>query len=274
MIPSARCSCLGPTGRKGEWAIKADWDPAQYLRFTDERLRPVVDLIARIDHPGPKRVIDLGCGTGNGLPILSARFPDAEVMGVDGSEAMLDQARASGFATERADIAAWTPTAPVDVIFSNAALHWLPDHRALFPKLLDRLATGGVLAVQMPAMHAQPVRALQAEVAASGPWAARLAGVTSAPPILEPAEYYDLLIGITAGLDIWVTEYQHVLRGADPVVQWAMGTSLRPYLAALDAADHPAFLAAYSEALRPHYPSKSDGAVLLPFRRLFVIART
>jgi trans-aconitate 2-methyltransferase len=118
------------------------------------------------------------------------------------------------------------------------------------------------------------VRALQDQIARSGSWAAKLAGVTSAPPILEPSAYYDFLVGITAGLDIWVTEYLHVLRGTDPVVQWAMGTSLRPYLAALDAADHPAFLAAYSKALRPHYPPQPDGAVLLPFRRLFIIART
>jgi trans-aconitate 2-methyltransferase len=260
-------------GREGWWAIKPVWDPEQYLRFSDERLRPVVDLVARVDHPGPRRVVDLGCGTGNGMPVLAARFPGAEVVGVDGSAPMLAKARANGFATEMADIAAWTPRTPVDVIFSNAALHWLPDHAALFPKLLGRLAPGGVLAVQMPAMHRQPVRALQDQVARSGPWAARLSGVTSAPPILEPGEYYDLLVGITAGLDIWVTEYLHVLRGEDPVVQWATGTSLRPYLAALDSAEQPAFLTAYARALRPHYPLQPDGAVLLPFRRLFILAR-
>jgi trans-aconitate 2-methyltransferase len=253
-------------------AMKPVWDPEQYLRFTDERLRPVVDLAARIAHPGPRQVVDLGCGTGNGMPILAARFPGAEVVGVDGSAAMLAKARASGFATEQADIAAWAPAAPVDVIFSNAALHWLPDHRMLFPKLLGLLAPGGVLAVQMPAMHRQPVRALQDQVARSGSWAAKLSGVTSAPPILEPAEYYDLLVGIAAGLDIWVTEYLHVLRGEDPVVQWAKGTSLRPYLAALDPAGQQGFLAAYARALRPHYPPQPDGAVLLPFRRLFIVA--
>jgi len=253
--------------------MKPDWDPEQYLRFTDERLRPAVDLAARIAHPGPRQVVDLGCGTGNGMPILAARFPGAEVAGVDGSAAMLAKARARGFTTEQADIAAWAPATPVDVIFSNAALHWLPGHPALFPKLLGLLAPGGVLAVQMPAMHRQPVRALQDQVARSGPWAAKLAGVTSAPPILEPPEYYDLLAGIAAGLDIWVTEYLHVLRGEDPVVQWAKGTSLRPYLAALDPAEQQRFLAAYTHALRPHYPPQPDGAVLLPFRRLFIVAR-
>jgi trans-aconitate 2-methyltransferase len=249
------------------------WNPDQYLRFEGERLRPALDLIARIPHAGPRRVVDLGCGAGNALPVLAARFPGAEVLGVDGSAAMLAKARETGHAVEHADIAGWTPAEPVDVLFSNAALHWLPDHATLFPRLLACLAPGGVLAVQMPAMHAAPVRALQDELARSGPWATRLAGVTSAPPILEPAGYYDLLAGRVAALDLWLTEYVHVLRGPDPVVQWAMGTSLRPYLDALDAATRPAFLAAYAEALRPHYPPRADGAVLLPFRRQFILAQ-
>jgi trans-aconitate 2-methyltransferase len=194
-------------------------------------------------------------------------------MGVDGSDAMLARARADGFAAESADIAAWSPAQPVDVLFSNAALHWLPDHRTLFPRLLGCLAPGGVLAVQMPAMHDRPLRALQAEIAAAGPWAATLAGIASAPPILDPGEYYDLLKGAGAAVDIWVTEYLHVLRGADPVVDWAMGTSLRPFLAVLGPDEQAGFLRAYSDALRPHYPPRADGAVLLPFRRLFIIVR-
>jgi len=255
-----------------------NWDPAQYLRFGDERLRPALDLIARIPHGSPRCVVDLGCGAGNALPALAARFPQAEVTGVDGSAAMLAKAAGAGFRTEQADIARWAPPAPVDVIFSNAALHWLTGHEALFPRLLAGLAPGGVLAVQMPAMHDAPFRAIQAEVAARGDWAERLRGVTSSPPILATEEYYDLLAGRTASLELWLTEYVHVLRGgaadaSHPVVQWAMGSSLRPYLDALDETMQAPFLAAYAEALRPHYPPRADGAVLLPFRRLFILAR-
>ena len=249
------------------------WDPGQDLRFEGERLRPALDLIARIEHPAPRRVVDLGCGAGNALPVLAARFAGAEVRGVDGSPAMLDRARGAGFATELADITAWTPAAPVDVLFSNAALHWLPDHAALFPRLLGCLAPGGVLAVQMPAMHDAPVRTLQAEVAARGPWAARLAGVDSARSVPPPEAYYDLLAPRVAALEQWVTEYVHVLRGPDPVVQWAMGTSLKPYLDALDEPLRAGFLAAYAEALRPHYRPRADGAVLLAYRRQFILAR-
>jgi len=218
-------------------------------------------------------VIDLGCGTGNALPVLVDRFHNAEVVGVDSSPAMLDKARTAGYTTQLADIATWSAPKPVDVIFSNAALQWLPDHASLFPRLLTCLASGGVLAVQMPAMHDEPVRALQSRIASSGPWSRQLSGVTSAPPILEPAAYYDLLSERVSAIDIWITQYLHVLRGKDPVVQWAMGTSLRPYLDALRPSDQPHFLSAYSKALRPHYPPRADGTVLLAFRRLFILVR-
>jgi trans-aconitate 2-methyltransferase len=255
------------------------WDPSVYLAFGDERLRPALDLIARIPHPAPGRVVDLGCGTGSALLALRARFPDAALLGVDGSEKMLAKVP-EGIATQCADIGAWVPDEKPDVIFSNAALQWLPDHGALFPRLLEKLAPGGWLAVQMPAMHAAPLRALQPMVAATGPWAARLAGIRSAPDILEPGGYYELLAPRAAALELWVTEYVHVLRrqpgsSRHPAVTWAMGTSLRPYTDALadDPALRDAFLVAYEDALAPHYPPQSDGAVLLPFRRQFILAQ-
>jgi trans-aconitate 2-methyltransferase len=249
----------------------SSWDASQYLRFEDERLRPALDLIGRIAHPAPERVVDLGCGAGNALPVLAARFPGATVTGVDGSAAML--AKAVGFATQQADIATWAPAEPVDVLFSNAALQWLGGHDTLFPRLLSAIAPGGVLAVQMPSMHDRPLRAEQDRIARNGPWTGTLARIASAPPILAPGDYYDLLRPRVAALDLWITEYVHVLRGQDPVVQWAMGTSLRPYLDALDGAEKEGFLAAYRAAMRTAYPPQADGTVLLPFRRLFILAR-
>jgi len=248
------------------------WNPEQYLRFADERLRPVLDLIGRIGHPAPQRVVDLGCGAGNALPLLAARFPGATITGVDGSAAMLRKAADAGFPVQQADIAQWTPEEPVDVLFSNAALHWLGEHERLFTRLLGFLAGGGVMAVQMPAMHAEPLRARQDAIASSGPWAERLAGITSAPPILSAGDYYDLLRPRVTTLDMWYTEYLHVLQGPDPVVQWAMGTSLRPYLDALAEEERPAFIRDYAEAMRAAYPPRADGRVLLPFRRLFLVA--
>ena len=250
------------------------WDPTQYLRYADERLRPALDLMARIPAEAPRRIVDLGCGPGNVTALLKGRWPQAEVTGVDGSAAML--AKAAGAAPEcrfiEADIAAWTPDAPPDVIFSNAALHWLGGHRTLFPRLLSLLAPGGTLAVQMPAMHAEPLRALQHEIAANGPWADLLVDIDSAPPILDPGAYWDLIKPRSASLDLWQTIYLHALQGEDAVVQWATGTSLRPFLDRLPPGTREKFLGAYADAVRPAYPRRPDSTTLLPFRRLFMVA--
>ncbi len=253
---------------------QASWDPAQYLRYGGERLRPALDLLARIDRNAPARVVDLGCGPGNVSVILRRRWPGADVLGVDGSAAMLERARrdAPDCRFEQADIATWQPARPIDVLYSNAALHWLGDHATLFARLFATLAEGGVMAVQMPGMHAAPIRALQHEIAARGPWAEKLRNVGAAPPVLEPADYYDLLRPLAAAVDLWETTYLHQLQGEDAAVQWAMGTSLRPFLDPLEEPLRGQFLAAYTEAVRPHYPRRADGATLLAFRRLFIVA--
>jgi len=250
------------------------WDPAQYLRYTDERLRPAIDLLARIPAATPRRVTDLGCGPGNVTTLLAARWPKAQVTGIDGSPVMLEKARAAApkctFA--EGDFATWTPASPPDVIYSNAALHWRGEHPTLFPRLVSLLAPGGTLAVQMPAMHNAPLRALQNEIAANGPWADRLVDVDAAPPILTPGDYYDLLRPLTANLDIWETTYLHVLQGEDAIVQWATGTSLKPFLDKLPERLKRDFLRTYADAVRPEYPPRPDGTTLLPFRRLFIMA--
>ena len=255
--------------------LAMQWDPAVYLRYGDERLRPALDLLARIDVEAPARVVDLGCGPGNVTTILKRRWPGAAVLGIDGSAPMLNKARAAApdCHFQQADFGTWTAAAPIDVLYTNAALHWLGGHDALFPRLLGQLSPGGVLAVQMPAMHAAPIRALQHGVAARGPWAPLLADVGGAPPILEPGQYWDILRPITAALDIWETTYLHALSGEDAAVQWASGTSLRPFLDPLPPGLRAQFLAAYSAAVAPHYPRRADGTTLLPFRRLFITAR-
>lgn len=251
------------------------WDPGQYLRYADERLRPALDLMARVPLERPERIVDLGCGAGNVTAILARRWPDASVLGIDGSAAMLERARtaAPGCQFAEGNFATWIPAVPVDLIYSNAALHWLGGHAALFPRLIGHLAPGGVLAVQMPAMHDAPLRRLQQVVAAQGPWAATLADVDAARAILEPGAYYDLLRPLVTDLDLWESTYLHVLTGDDAVVLWAMGTSLKPYLDRLTGQIREAFLATYAAALRPEYPRRADGTTLLPFRRLFIMAR-
>jgi trans-aconitate 2-methyltransferase len=259
----------------GTGQVQTSWDPTQYLRFSNERLRPALDLLAQVPVTSPTRVVDLGCGAGNVTALLKQRFPDADVLGVDGSEAMLGKARMAAplCRFQHGDFASWTPDAAPDVIFSNAALHWATGHDVLFPRLISLLPSNGVLAVQMPAMHDAPLRRLQIEVAGRGPWAVHLRESGYARDLLPVGTSYDLLRPLVASLDMWETTYQHVLRGEDAVVEWAAGSSLRPFLDKLPEHLRSEYRAAYADALRPHYPRRADGTTLLPFRRLFMVAQ-
>lgn len=251
-----------------------DWDPAQYLKFGDHRLRPAIDLMARLPAIAPRSIWDLGCGTGEITAILARRFPDAVTRGLDSSPAMLAKARAlQGVAWVEADIASWRPDGPADLIFSNAALHWLPDHAGLFARLAGHLAPGGVLAVQMPRNFDRPSHTAAAEAAGAGPWAASLADVRADERIATPAEYFDWLSPRVRELDIWEVDYQQALRGEDPIVEWTRATSLRPYLERLQGAWREGFLAAYRARVAAAYPRRADGITLFAFRRLFILAR-
>lgn len=255
-------------------ADRIAWDPRQYLRFAGHRLRPAVDLLSRIDLSDPKRVVDLGCGAGNVTALLRDRWPAAAVTGVDDSAEMLARAREAAPEVDwvEADIAAWTPAAPPDLIYSNAALHWLGGHDTLFPRLLGSVAEGGALAVQMPRNFGAPSHTLMADAARAGPWRATLEPLLGPSPVAEPAFYFDLLAPEAVALDIWETEYLHVLEGDDPVAEWTKGTWLRPLLDALDGPDRSAFEADYRDRLHHAYPRRADGRTLFPFRRLFLVA--
>ena len=250
------------------------WDPAQYLKFADQRLRPAVDLLNRIDAADPREVCDLGAGAGNVTRLLKARWPDARVTGVDSSKEMLAKAATAApeITWQQGDLATWRPERPADVIYSNAALHWAGDHDRLFPSLLSSLKPGGVLAVQMPRNFSAPSHTSMAEAARSGPWKAKLEPLLKPIPVAEPAFYYGVLSPLTASLDIWETEYLQVLEGEHPVKEWTKGTWLKPLLDALDEPERSGFESAYAELVARAYPRRADGRTLLPFRRLFIVA--
>lgn len=253
------------------------WDPAVYGGFAAPRLRPVFDLLARVPLEAPRRVVDLGCGGGQATRLLARRWPDADITGLDSSPDMLADAAAQdegGRITWRqGDAGRWHPEQPMDLVFSNAALHWLDDHATLLPRLFDAVAPGGVLAVQMPRNHGAPSHTGMAEAALAGPWAATLRPLLRPSPVAPPEVYYDLLAPRAARLDIWETEYLHVLDGDDPVVRWTSGTALAPLLQALDDAGRAAFLDDYRARMASAYPRRADGRTLLPFRRLFLVAQ-
>jgi len=249
------------------------WDPKVYLDFEDERTRPAAELLARVPHKAPEHVIDLGCGPGNSTALLARRWPKAKLEGLDSSEAMLDQARRSAIhATwHSGDIPSWKPTKHYDVIYANAALHWLDNQDDLLKRLMSCLAPHGTLAFQVPVNFNEPSHALMREVAAEGPWAAKLKNVRNM--VLGRAEhYYELLEALSASLDIWQTSYLQVLTGDDAVYRWVSGTGLRPFLNALDGGEREAFVDEYKKRLAQAYPIRASGKTLFPFQRLFVVA--
>lgn len=252
-----------------------NWNPSQYLKFSHARLRPAIDLLARIAVEEPKRVYDLGCGAGNVTRLLCERWPRASIVGVDNSAAMLARAAQEQLSQVRwlnHSLADWSAEEPADVIFSNAALHWLPHHERLFPALMPSLAPGGVLAVQMPRNFSAPSHALLGDTVRAGPWRSRLEPLLTAPPVAEPEFYYALLAPLAASVDIWETQYLQVLHGDDPVKEWLKGTWLVQFLDRLEAHEQVAFEQHYAERLRAAYPRRADGTTLFPFRRLFIVA--
>ena len=250
------------------------WDPAQYLKFAGHRLRPALDLLNRIDLAAPAHVYDLGAGAGNVTRLLRARWPEARITGVDDSAEMLAKAAAESpdITWQQADLATWRPARPADLIYSNAALHWLPDHAKLFPKLLDGLAPGGVLAVQIPRNFSAPSHTSISEAALGGPWRAKLEPLLRPAPVAEPDFYYGLLAPKAKSIDMWETEYVQALEGKDPIKEWVKGTWLRPLLDALAGQERDEFEAAYARLVARAYPPRADGRTLFPFRRLFMIA--
>jgi trans-aconitate 2-methyltransferase len=249
------------------------WDAAQYLRFADERTRPCRDLAARIPVDAPERVVDLGCGPGNSTAVLAGLWPKAEIVGVDSSPEMIARAKVDypKYAWVVGDLAEWQSDDPFDVVFSNAALQWVPDHRALFPALHSHVAPGGVLAVQVPGdPEAIPHRLLR-DLAASSDWRDFFPIPVREWSVLKPEEYYDILAPHATRLEIWLTDYLHVLPSVGAIAEWYRGTGLRPYLDALGD-DGPRFVGEFTAALARHYAPRADGRVIFPFRRLFLIA--
>lgn len=253
---------------------KTDWNARQYMLFEKERTRPVKDLLAAVPMEQVRVAIDIGCGPGNSTEVLRALAPAATISGIDSSPDMIDAARKRlpevRFAV--ADIATWGDKGPYDLILANAVFQWIPDHDTLLPKLVGKLASAGTLAFQVPDNLEEPTHRLMREIAAAGPWVAKLEDAGRA--IRHTAQwYYTLLKPHCARVDAWRTIYYHPLAGgADAVVEWLKGTGLRPFLAPLDQAEQAAFLARYRDAIAQAYPTLDDGSVLLPFPRLFVVA--
>jgi trans-aconitate 2-methyltransferase len=251
------------------------WNPELYLRYAAYRARPADDLLPRIHLKVPGDIYDLGCGPGTLTKRLKDKWPDRRVTGVDSSPDMLAAAREkfpSGIDWQLADIASWSPSAPPALIFANASLQWLPDHGRLMPRLMSLVMAGGVLAIQVPESGTQTYHRCIESMTRSPRWRERLKGVHPHEDPLSPRAYYDLVAPLAADIDVWETDYHHVLEGDDPVTEWISSTGLGPFLSVLSEAEKPAFLADYSACAKAAYPRQADNKVLFTMRRLFLLA--
>lgn len=250
------------------------WEPDRYLQFSDERLRPAIDLLGRIPLSRPSHIVDFGCGAGNVTRLLAERWPDADITGLDSSPEMLERARNTlpSARFELAGVEYWDADEPLDLLFSNAALHWVDQHEILFPRLLDMLSPGGVLAVQMPGNFDAPSHRSIRELAASPAWTDKI-GAGRMGAILGLADYHRLLAPRTTRLSLWETTYWQALKGTSPVLDWLRGTTLLPYIAQMDETTRNAFFAELGNRLAEAYPMDATGITLFPFRRVFIVAQ-
>jgi trans-aconitate 2-methyltransferase len=252
------------------------WNPSRYGQYASERSTPFFDLIAHLDAAAPRRVVDLGCGPGTLTAILAERWPDAEVVGVDSSREMLEAARElpdppANLSFQQLDINDWAPGPADDVVVTNAALQWVPNHVELIERWLPQLPDGAWFAMQVPGNFRSRSHSIMREVAESDTWHARLSAVLRPVDVVaEPDDYLTQLLDADFAATAWETTYLHVLHGDDPVLDWVRGTWLRPILGALNTDESAAFEAELGERLRTAYPAGRHGTVY-PFRRLFAV---
>jgi len=250
------------------------WDPERYLTYADERGRPYLELLARVPAAEPARVVDLGCGPGNLTALLARRWPGATVSGVDASAEMIAAARRDvpGIDFAVGDLRDWrAEPGGVDVLVSNATLQWLPDHLEVLTRLVGEVRPGGWLAMQVPGNFGEPSHTLRTELAQEAPYAELLRDV-AVPASHDPVVYLEALAGLGCEVDAWETTYLHRLSGPDPVFTWVSATGARPTLQALPDDLRPGFEAEFRRRLAAAYPERPWG-VVLPFRRIFVVAR-
>lgn len=251
------------------------WDRSSFNALDAMRRRPVFDLVSALPVATPTAIIDLGCGGGHLSRLLAAHWPQADVLGVDNSPGMLRWAQSvpSRVRYLDADLTDWRPHWPVELLISDSGLQRVPNHERIFPEFLQCLAPGGALAVALPRPQEQAAHRLLLDTAADGPWAERLADALKPMPQHSPQDYYDWLSPLAVSVDLWETEYHHVLSGDTPILQWLRAAALTPVMDRLDGPDLDQFLAAYRGRLEAAYPEHPYGNTLVPTRHLFIVAR-
>ncbi|MBH51651.1 MAG: trans-aconitate 2-methyltransferase [Chloroflexi bacterium] len=251
-----------------------NWNPDQYGLYKNERLRPGIDLFEQITIESPKTIYDLGCGTGTLTNLLHNKWPGASVIGVDSSETMLGKANEAypDIIWENSQLQNWKPNVNPDIIYTNAALHWIDNHSEIIPGWIKSLNPNGIFAMQVPNNWREPSHSNLAKVVRSGDWNNKLLPKLRELPILSIEEYYDLLNPITSHINIWETTYIQILEGVNPVLEWLKGTLIPPLLDLLDKKEQLLFIDQYAQLVSRDYPIRKDGKTIFPFKRLFIVA--
>lgn len=252
-----------------------EWNAKQYTKFIKERTQPAIDLANRIKLPEPNEIIDIGCGPGNSTRVLYEKFPFAHIIGADNSENMLELAKANNpeldFKLFDANADFDSLEQKFDIVFSNACIQWVPDHKKLIPKMMSILKDGGILAVQIPMNYKEPIHMIISEVVSSAKWKDKF----SQPRIfynLTQSDYFDLLSDISSDFSIWETSYCHIMPSHDSIMEWYKGTGLRPYLSALNETDAKNFESEIYSKVVKAYPAQSNGEIIFRFPRFFFTA--
>ncbi len=253
-----------------------DWNSAQYLKFERQRTQPSIDLARRIDLVSPNKVLDIGCGPGNSTAVLRQFFPEAQILGIDSSQNMLAKARGNypDLSFQRCDAETELDKlgeGQYDIVFSNACIQWIPDHRKLIGEMFRLLKKGGILAVQIPMSNAEPLFQIIYDIIARPEWGFGPMKLRTSST-LTPEEYFHILSDLSGDFDLWETAYYHRMPNHQALLEWVKGTRLRPYLNALDESSAAAFeKEIFSRAVKA-YPAQPNGEILFRFNRFFFTA--
>ena len=255
---------------------KTDWNPALYLKFDKERIQPSIDLVSRIDVSNPHKIIDIGCGPGNSTQILVQRWPDATIVGADNSPAMIKKA-SNDYPNQKwllFDAGKDDIDEKFDIVFSNATIQWIPNHNKLIQRFSGLLNDEGILAVQVPLFFDMALGKSIAEIAEQPKWKAASKGVKELFTIHNASYYYEHLSTYFRRIDIWVTDYYHVMESQVAILEMIRSTGLKPYLERIASdTDKKEFETLILNKIIQDYPSQSNGKALFPFKRLFFLAK-
>jgi trans-aconitate 2-methyltransferase len=252
-----------------------DWNPDLYLKFNNERVRPSIDLVSRIDFQNPQSIIDIGCGPGNSTLVLVQRWPDARIVGADNSPAMIEKAKKDYHDQQWLlfDAGKDQLADKYDIIFSNATIQWIPKHDELIKNCYNALNNEGILAVQLPRFFDMPISKAINDVAELPKWKEVVKDVPGLFTIHSPSNYYDQLAKYFSKIDIWTTDYYHVMESHQAILEMMVTTGVKPYLERIKSEDHQEFKSLLLDRITIAYPSQQDGKVLYPFKRLFFVAK-